>query len=120
MPIKSGVEIKNSEFIKLMRVFIHTVRTVCKSGVRYGIARSNLPYYKTSNDLALVSRLYSDDTPKWGSKKQHRKVKLHFNIQDMADPKMEEILAPLRASVKEQVGAIWLRRIRTSRRFSIV
>lgn len=39
----------------------------------------------------------------WGSKKQHRKIKLHFSIDTMADPKIEEILAPLRASVKEQV-----------------
>lgn len=37
----------------------------------------------------------------WGSKKAHRKVKLHFI---MADPKTEEILAPLRFLVKEQVN----------------
>ena len=39
----------------------------------------------------------------WGSKKQNRKVKLHFTLNSMADPKIEEILAPLRANVKEQV-----------------
>jgi len=40
----------------------------------------------------------------WGSKKKHRQVKLHFSASDMADPKIEEVLAPLRAQVKEQVG----------------
>ncbi|XP_014206733.1 glycine--tRNA ligase [Copidosoma floridanum] len=38
----------------------------------------------------------------WGTKKQHRKVKLHFSLLDMADPKIEAELAPLRANVKEQ------------------
>lgn len=38
----------------------------------------------------------------WGTKKQHRKVKLNFPL-DMTDPKIENELAPLRASVKEQV-----------------
>ncbi|XP_041974738.1 glycine--tRNA ligase [Aricia agestis] len=42
--------------------------------------------------------------PQWGSNKTHRKVKIHNPFRDtiMADPKIEEILAPLRASVKEQ------------------
>lgn len=38
----------------------------------------------------------------WGSKKKHRKVRLQVSLDTMADPKIEEILAPLRASVKEQ------------------
>nr|CAD7427239.1 unnamed protein product [Timema monikensis] len=38
----------------------------------------------------------------WGSKKQHRNVKLNFPLNRMADPKIEDILAPFRASVKEQ------------------
>lgn len=38
----------------------------------------------------------------WGSKKKHRKVRLQVTLDTMADPKIEEILAPLRASVKEQ------------------
>lgn len=40
--------------------------------------------------------------PQWGSKKQHRQIKLQL-LQQIMDPKAEEILAPLRASVKEQV-----------------
>ena len=39
----------------------------------------------------------------WGSKKKHRKVRLQVTLDTMADPKIEEKLAPLRASVKEQV-----------------
>lgn len=37
----------------------------------------------------------------WGTKKKHRQVKLNISHM-MADPKIEEVLAPLRASVKEQ------------------
>lgn len=40
----------------------------------------------------------------WGSKKKHRKVKLQFTFDRMSDPRIEEILAPLRAFVKEQVS----------------
>lgn len=43
-----------------------------------------------------------DGTVTWGTKKQHRKVKLNFPLE-MTDPKIENELAPLRASVKEQV-----------------
>lgn len=39
----------------------------------------------------------------WGSKKKTRKVKLQFPLETMGDPKIEEVLAPLRAAVKEQV-----------------
>lgn len=40
----------------------------------------------------------------WGSKKQHRKVKVNINWNDMADTQMEKILSPLRDRVKEQVS----------------
>lgn len=39
----------------------------------------------------------------WGSLKKHRQVKLLFGSKEMADPKIEQALAPLRARVKEQV-----------------
>lgn len=40
----------------------------------------------------------------WGSNKPHRKIKITNPVREiiMADPKIEEILAPLRALVKEQ------------------
>jgi hypothetical protein len=44
----------------------------------------------------------------WGSKKKHRKVKLQLTLDKMADPRIEEILAPLRASVKEQASFVSL------------
>ncbi len=42
--------------------------------------------------------------PNWGTNKQHRRVKLFFRLNAMADPKIEEKLSPFRASVKEQVN----------------
>lgn len=39
----------------------------------------------------------------WGSKKKNRHIKLRLQLDTMADPKTESILAPLRANVKEQV-----------------
>lgn len=46
----------------------------------------------------------SHSVPNWGSNKLHRKIKIPNPLREiiMSDPKIEEILAPLRASVKEQ------------------
>lgn len=41
------------------------------------------------------------DFGNWGANKKHRKVKIQI-LPDMSDPKIEQILSPLRASVKEQ------------------
>lgn len=46
------------------------------------------------------------DFSQWGTKKANRKLKI-ARLFDMTDPKVEEVLAPLRANVKEQVSAIW-------------
>lgn len=51
--------------------------------------------------LVVSSRLKS--TAGWGTTKKHRQVKLLFSSKEMADPKTEQVLAPLRAKVKEQV-----------------
>lgn len=40
----------------------------------------------------------------WGKNKKHRNVKLNIYFDTMADPNAEEVLAPLRANVKEQVS----------------
>ena len=40
---------------------------------------------------------------KWGSKKQHRQIKLFTFKTEMADPNIEKQLEPLRQAVKEQV-----------------
>ena len=41
--------------------------------------------------------------PGWGSKQSARKAKKKYTIPYIMDAKSEEILAPLRAAVKEQV-----------------
>ncbi|KAL3281508.1 hypothetical protein HHI36_004715 [Cryptolaemus montrouzieri] len=46
---------------------------------------------------------FSFKNQKWGSTKKHRNIKLkNLYLEGMADQKIEEILAPLRAQVKEQ------------------
>lgn len=49
------------------------------------------------------SVLNSVNCQQWGKNKKHRDVKLKLYFDSMADPQIEEVLAPLRASVKEQV-----------------
>lgn len=57
-----------------------------------------------SRNFSLSCQLYKNNS-EWGSKKAHRSVKIHSQlIQEMADPQIEEKLAPLRAAVKEQVS----------------
>jgi glycyl-tRNA synthetase len=79
--------------------FYQTAHCLCKlHGILSSIA-TNL-----SKDC-IISRSFCTSSfvaQKWGTKKQHRNVKLQSYFDSMADPKMEEILAPLRASVKEQ------------------
>lgn len=48
---------------------------------------------------------YTQPLNQWGKNKKHRNVKLKWYLDNMADPQTEEVLAPLRASVKEQVKA---------------
>jgi hypothetical protein len=75
------------------------VSLVIRCGVQlaYNISTALIPVRKVHRTTAFF-------VSAWGSKKKHRKVKLHFTFDRMTDPKIEEILAPLRASVKEQVS----------------
>lgn len=59
---------------------------------------TNYFHYTTSRNFYITSICYQQ----WGTKKKHRNVPIKY-LEEMADPKIEEILAPLRASVKEQV-----------------
>uniref|UniRef100_A0A224XJA3 Glycine--tRNA ligase n=1 Tax=Panstrongylus lignarius TaxID=156445 RepID=A0A224XJA3_9HEMI len=52
-------------------------------------------------NLKLQERSYSSVKVNWGTKKSHRKVKINLTTKDM-NPEAEKLLAPLRASVKEQ------------------
>lgn len=59
---------------------------------------------QVSRDFSVGCHFYKN-IPGWGSNKAHRKIKIQTQlIQDMADPQVEEKLAPLRAAVKEQVS----------------
>lgn len=66
----------------------------------------------SQNHLKTPTRVFSlshqvcqANNPEWGKNKKHRKVDLQLlEHQKMADPKIEEILAPLRKFVKEQVS----------------
>lgn len=73
------------------------------------LVKSPQIYHKqVSRDFSVGFKL--NNNPSWGSKKAHRKVKIHSQIlQEMADPQIEVKLAPLRAAVKEQVSNKLLR-----------
>lgn len=59
-----------------------------------------------SRNFSVGCQFYKNSSD-WGSKKAHRNVKIQSQlIQEMADPQIEEKLAPLRAAVKEQVSLI--------------
>lgn len=58
---------------------------------RAGVLKRNFALFNTAN------------CQQWGKNKQHRNIKLKLYFDSMADPQIEEALAPLRASVKEQV-----------------
>ena len=72
---------------------------------------SDVPLTKPSvRSVAATASLL--DFSRWGTKKTNRNLKIALAL-DMTDPKIEEVLAPLRASVKEQVSAIWTCKIGT-------
>lgn len=61
------------------------------------------------NPLKTATRVFSvthhksfSSESNWGTNKKHRKVKI-ADYLNMSDPKIEEVLAPLRQQVKEQV-----------------
>ncbi len=67
--------------------------------------------FLSPRNLHVLSSLRSQqEATAWGSKKHKnkQKIKIQF-INIMADPKIEEILAPFRAAVKEQVTSTRLR-----------
>lgn len=81
-----------------MRIFSYTLQTVCK----VALDRSYTHVWcgkQVVRHFTFTTRL--NDFSNWGTKKKHRKLNIHIAL-DMMDPKTEEILAPFRASVKEQ------------------
>ena len=60
--------------------------------------------YPSPSFLSLQCASWSPLPVDWGKLKKNRKnLNLKVSSQIMADPKIEEILAPLRASVRQQV-----------------
>ncbi|KAG7212729.1 hypothetical protein KM043_012996 [Ampulex compressa] len=81
-----------------MQTILHTLKFACRITARRAcnhvtFDRQNLRGFAVTSKLSDLSR--------WGTKKNDRRVKIQI-ISEMTDPKAEEILAPLRASVKEQ------------------
>lgn len=66
------------------------------------VNKVNCIYYLSLNNFSQAQSQHQ-----WGKNKKHRNVKLQWYFDNMSDPKIEVILAPLRASVKEQVSRIW-------------
>lgn len=76
----------------------------CRRATR-DLREPNSVYKRIFREFTVTVRLA--DFSKWGTTKKNRKLKIQIT-QNMSDPKMEEILSPLRDSVKEQVSSIWL------------
>lgn len=61
--------------------------------------------YKVPSCSCASTRYYSKQN-NWGTKKSVSLVKLVYYPEGMADPQVEQILAPLRAAVKKQVSQV--------------
>lgn len=82
-------------FVPFVARQLFAKRGICVSPISCSVADSNNKSPESANKKSKLA-------DNWGSKKAHRKVKLNF-FTNMSDPKTEEILAPLRFLVKEQV-----------------
>ncbi|KZC10262.1 PREDICTED: glycine--tRNA ligase [Dufourea novaeangliae] len=71
---------------------------LCRTAAR-GICKDNTINKQPLRKFTVTARLA--DFNNWGTVKKTRKVKIQI-FTDMSDPKIEEILSPLRANVKEQ------------------
>lgn len=80
------------------------IRTVSIVLSRKFLSVNSKPLVYHLRKLQTLSPIRFYELPAWGSKKHKNKQKLKIQFTHiMADPKIEEILAPFRASVKEQV-----------------
>lgn len=96
---------KNREVKKIVPYYFMStalIKTFCY------VVKSHFKLQRLVNlpSVEVLSKRFtqSDPPPSWGSKKQHRKIKLNFGLNIMADPEVEKTLAPLRDAVKEQVS----------------
>lgn len=84
---------KSTYFYRLRKVFHHQLPTSLQLQI--------LPFLICKRDISSSST-HCAVPEHWGQKKQHRKVKLNYNL-GMASAETEVLLAPFRQSVKEQV-----------------
>lgn len=82
--------------MKLYGLIFHVVRTSHIASDSLKSLCSVSIFAKRGINFSAISQ------QKWGTNKAHRNIKVGFYLESMADPQIEEVLAPLRASVKEQ------------------
>lgn len=86
--------------MRLLSVFINRLVNCSEILVKTSQNHSK----QISRNFSVCSQLNKNNS-EWGSKKAHRNIKIQSQlIEEMADPQIEEKLAPLRAAVKEQVS----------------
>lgn len=85
----------SKQFVPFVARQLFAKRGICVSSITCSGADSNSESPEKVNKKTKLA-------DNWGSKKAHRKVKLNL-FTNMADPKTEVILSPLRFLVKEQV-----------------
>ncbi|XP_075211804.1 glycine--tRNA ligase [Lycorma delicatula] len=79
-------------------MFLFRIVSSCQCYVRFTARRR-----ESKRSIHLTIFQYNQESSKWGSKKKHRDIRIGLNwLLKMPNSKTEEILAPLRAAVKEQ------------------
>lgn len=96
---------EKKQFLSLMRVLKRLLNPIAKfSEILLSVEFKQLK--TTARAFSLTHQINSTRSSDWGSKKAHRKVKLRL-FKEMADPKIEEVLAPLRELVRLQVRKLF-------------
>lgn len=95
-------------FFRLCCPLVHLTRSrfkvICSSVEQQSFNSSKKICKRDISVSILASATSEPNSVVWGSKKAHRKIKLNFPIDIMANPENEIILEPLRQAVKEQVS----------------
>lgn len=102
-----------------MKILLNCIQPVVKFS-KFLFKPINFPVKKFSRNFSIVKfeEQKNQVNNSWGSKKSHRKIQLQLlDFLKMADSKTEEILAPLRQAVKEQVILAQLLRLGNFRNF---
>lgn len=97
--------VKNSNSLKPKKIISIFSSFQVKRGLtvssHYRLANNSFLHCEEEPASANNSNQKSEGSSKWGSKKAHRNIRLKL-LKEMTDPRIEEQLAPLRESVKEQ------------------